>query len=334
MRLREFSLALADPLATAEGTVEERSGLLVEVAVEGTTGVGEATPLAGWTESLEACRAALEALGEPDPAAVPADRPAARHGVALAVADAEARAAGVPLYRHLGASERVDRVPVNATVGDASPSETADRAAAAVADGFPAVKVKVGARDLAADQERLRAVRAACPDVELRADANGAWAPETARTAVEALAAFDVRYVEQPVPAEDLDTLGRLAGGRVGVAGDEAVARHGVEAVLDAGPDVLVVKPMVVGGPRRALAAARAARERGVEPVVTTTVDAAVARAGAVHVAAALPAVPACGLATGERFRENLGPDPVPVSDGAVRVPRKEGNTPTSTWLG
>ena len=58
---------------------------------------------------------------------------------------------------------------------------------------------------------------------------------------------------------------------------------------------------------------------------MTTTVDAVVARVGAVHVAAAIPDVPACGLATGSMLASDLAPDPAPVADGSVSVPEGPG---------
>jgi L-alanine-DL-glutamate epimerase-like enolase superfamily enzyme len=82
---------------------------------------------------------------------------------------------------------------------------------------------------------------------------------------------------------------------------------------------------MVVGGVDRALAVATRAREAGVDAVVTTTVDAAVARAGAVHLAAAVPDVPACGLATGSLLSSDVAPDPAPVADGTASVPPDPG---------
>jgi len=144
--------------------------------------------------------------------------------------------------------------------------------------------VKVGARGLDADIERLRAVRRAVGgDVSLRADANGAWDRETAREAVERLAPLDLAYLEQPLPADDLDgaaalrTVGERCRYRhrprspVPIALDESLATRGLDAVLDAdAADAVVLKPMALGGPDRALAAARRAREAGVEPVVTT----------------------------------------------------------------
>ncbi|MDZ5812582.1 enolase C-terminal domain-like protein, partial [Halorubrum sp. AD140] len=228
-----------------------------------------------------------------------------------------------------------DRVPVNATVGDGDPEATAAAAKRAVDEGFGCVKVKVGARPLAADVERLRSVREAVgDDVALRADVNGAWDAATARAALESFAPLGLEYVEQPLPAADLagaaglrrESADDAAAPRVPIALDESVARHGVGAVLDAdAADVVVLKPMALGGPDRALSAATRALAAGVEPVITTTVDAVVARTAAVHVAAAVPDVAPCGLATGALLAEDLAPDPCPVADGEVSVPEGPG---------
>ena len=342
MRVEPFALALARPLETARGAIERREGWLVRVAVDGQPGVGEATPLAGWTESREECAAALEratrVAAEEGPEAARdrlEGRPAARHGVALAVADARARAEGVPLYRQLG-GDPVESVPVNATVGDDGPEATAAAARRAREAGFDCLKLKAGARSLTADIERLAAVREACPGVTLRVDANGAWTPAVAERALGQFERFGVDYVEQPLPAADLAGHATLRGtSEVGVALDESLAAAGVDAALEAGAaDVLVVKPMALGGPDRALAAAARARERGVRSVVTTTIDAVHARTAAVHVAAALPERPAAGLATAGMLAEDLEPDPCPVEAGHAAVPQGKGNIPGATPTG
>jgi len=321
--IRAFSLPLARPLTTARGTIDERRGFLF--ARDG--GVGEAAPLAGWTESLTECERALEAADDaPDwESAVAAceGAPAARHAVTLAQLDSEAQSANVPLARHL-TDNPAESVPVNATVGDGSPEETAEEARAAAEHGFETVKVKVGARSVAADIDRLRAVRDTT-DATLRADANGAWTREQAREAVDALADVGVEYVEQPLPADDLAGHTALRGGPVGVALDESLTEHALADAL-AAADYVVLKPMALGGVDRALDAARDAREAGVEPVVTTTVDAVVARTTAVHLAAAIPDVSACGLATADRLADDLAADPAPVEDGRIRVPDAPGH--------
>jgi o-succinylbenzoate synthase len=362
MNVDPFALDLASPLATARGEITEREGFVVRLAVDGTTGVGEAAPLPGWTESLADCEAALdncggalEAVAASDEASpvdhrALADAPAARHAVASAVLDARARAAGEPLYRVLAddglpTPGPVESIPVNATVGDGSPEEAADAAADAVGDGFGTVKLKVGARPVTADAERVAAVRDRCPDVALRADANGAWTRDEAERALAAFAEHEVAYVEQPLPADatlvdgtrrDLRAHAELRGAGVGVALDEslAVGEEPVAAALDAGAaDALVLKPMALGGPDRALAAAHAAQAAGIEAVLTTTIDGALARATAVHAAAAVPDVPACGLATGDRLaRDLLATDPTPVSDGRARVPGGPGVAGATRW--
>ncbi len=332
MNLERFSLPLAEPLETAAGTIQERTGVLVRVTVDGTDGVGEATPLPGWTEPIEACEAALERVSDPATALADgtlADRSAARHGVSLAVLDARARAAGLPLYRYLGGTMERRRVPVNATVGDGSVAATAAAAADAVRAGYPAVKVKVGARSPPADRDRIAAVRDRCPDVELRVDANGAWDREPAERTLAALATHDVAFAEQPLPAGDVTGHAALRGGPVDVALDEGLVHHGIDAVLDAeAADVVVCKPMALGGVDLARDVATRARAAGLDAVVTTTVDGAVARAAAVHLAVSLPSVPACGLATGDRLARDLRDGVAPVADGAVAVPQGKGNVP------
>ena len=345
MHLRSFALDLATSLETANGPIDRREGFLVGIDAEGedapVPGVGEATPLPGWTESLSACESALrehrtarnrdeltDAVTDIDPAV----NPAARHGLALALTDANARGEGRSLSARLaaehGLSAPAGSVPVNATIGDGSPAATAREAERAVVKGFDCIKLKVGVRDLSSDIDRLRSVRERVGDgVALRADANGAWDRETAARALDRLEPLELAYVEQPLPAGDVAGTAALRGETsVRIALDESLAAHGIDAVLDAGAaDVVVLKPMALGGPGRALAAALRARAAGVEPVVTTTVDAVIARTAAVHVAAAIPDVIPCGLATGPLLASDLAADPSPVEDGQISVPAGPG---------
>jgi o-succinylbenzoate synthase len=331
MEVEPFALALDPPLSTASATIGRREGFLVRLEHAGERGVGEATPLPGWTESRAACRDSLEAVAADerdwDGALGRMDAPAARHGLSLALADARARREGEPLYRSLGGTEVVERVPVNGTIGDGDPAEVGETAATLVDSGMGCLKLKVGAGSLERDRERIEAVTAvAGADVELRLDANGAWDRETAETAIALAAAFDVTYVEQPVPADDLSGLADLRGRGVGIAVDETLAEYDLESVRAAdAADVVICKPMVLGGPDRAVSLARDARAAGIEPVVSTTIDAVVARTAAVHVAAAVPDVRASGLATGDRLVTDLCPDPAPVDRGVMSVPQEPG---------
>jgi o-succinylbenzoate synthase len=339
VELEPFSLRLDRPLDTASGSIDSRQGYLVRVECGGEPGFGEASPLPGWTESLDECATALEAAREGAEhhgydatldSLDPRETPAARHGIALAVADARSRSAGEPLYRYLGGDRHVESVPVNATVGDGTVASTVDDAERAVGDGYDCLKLKVGARSLAADRERVGAVADACPDATLRADANGSWDRETARRALRAFGDC-VDYVEQPLSAEDLAGHAALRGGPVDVALDESLGTFDVDRILTAeAADVVVLKPMALGGVDLARSAALEARAAGLRPVVTTTIDAVYARTAALHVAASIAPGPACGLATADRLAEDLASDPAPVVRGDMLVPEGKGNVPAA----
>jgi o-succinylbenzoate synthase len=329
-----FDLPLRRPLSTARGDIDRRRGFVVRGTVGDSGGVGEATPLPGWTEPYDACRRALalvDDLGAALSSGVLDDTPAARHAVALALFDARARASDDPLAQFLAGPRApvAGAVPVNATVGDATPDETTTRVRDAVAAGHDCVKLKVGVGAVETDVERLVAAREAAPGVGLRADANGAWSPTEARTFVDGVSnrGVDLDYVEQPLPADEVAEHAALRDATdVRVAVDETLAAASVDRVLASGAaDVLVLKPMALGGPVRVLSAVERAAEAGVESVVTTTVDAVVARTGAVHVAAALGDPPACGLATGDRLARDLAADPAPVAEGRMAVPDGSG---------
>jgi o-succinylbenzoate synthase len=329
-----FELPLARPLSTARGDIEARRGFVVRGSVGDESGVGEATPLPGWTESYDDCRRALDIvddLGTALSSTVLDDTPAARHAVSLALFDARARSEEVSLARFLAGPDGsvADAVPVNTTVGDASEEETADAVENAVASGYDCVKLKVGVGGVERDVERLVAARGASSDVALRVDANGAWTMEEATRFVEGVSGrgVDLAYVEQPLAPEDVEGHAAFrAACPFDVAVDETLGRNSVDEVLAAGAaDVLVLKPMALGGPGRTLAVAEQAREAGARSVVTTTIDAVIARVGALHVAAALSDPPACGLATGDLLKRDLAPDPTPVADGEMAVPEGPG---------
>lgn len=335
MEIQPYSLPLSAPLSTAEGSMDRRRGFVVRVAAGAETGVGEAAPLPGFTESYEACRTALR-----DAAAVAAEdglqvahrgidesvHPAAAHGVSLAVLDAAAHKLGQPLHR-LFADRARTSVPVNATIGDADAERSAAAAAEAVADGFDCLKVKVGARSVDADVARLRTIRDRVGDgVTLRADANGAWTRAEARRAVDGLAECDLEYLEQPLRAGDLGGHASLRSTGVSIALDESLLEYAVGDVTDAdAADAVVCKPMVHGSPAAAHELASRAHRAGLQVAVTTTIDAVVARTAAVHVAASLGDVAHCGLATADRLGADLGADPAPVTDGRMQVPTGPG---------
>jgi L-fuconate dehydratase len=76
--------------------------------------------------------------------------------------------------------------------------------AAAVADGFEQIKLKVGA-DLDDDIRRLKLARAAIgPHIGLAVDANQTWDVDQAIAWIEALRPFELAWVEEPTSPDDI----------------------------------------------------------------------------------------------------------------------------------
>ncbi len=309
-RVERYDLPLTRPIVTARGTIEARSGAIVEVIDDdGHVGHGDAAPLPGFSEeTLIDVLAALHAWRPGTPFAGP---PSAAHAIEQALLDIEAQSRGIHMARVLTPEPRPS-VPLHRLVRDA------DEAIAARDLGFGTLKIKVGIRlPVTRDVELVTSIRQAVgSDVQLRLDANQGWSRAHAEEALRALAPLGIEFIEEPVAGGDPAVLAALRS-HMPIAVDESVRSPGeLAAAIDAGAaDVLVLKPMFVGGPRAAMRLARQARRGGVEVVVTTTLESVVGRRLALHVAAALGGPRSAGLDTGHMLASDLGPD-LRIEDG------------------
>ncbi|AUX31729.1 O-succinylbenzoate synthase [Sorangium cellulosum] len=302
-----------------------RRGLVLSLTDdEGRVGLGEATPLPGFSpdtadddeRALAELPGALGAIGLPggDAAtstAAPAilraleplssrlrGVPAARFALETALLDLVGQRLGLPASACLGGHRRAE-VQVNGLLAtSAALPEMLGSARALVARGVRAIKVKLRSRGdegFARDLEALRALRREHPSIELRLDANAAWSLEDAPRRLALLAPLEPRFVEQPVAPELLHRLGAQA---VPWAADESLAAPGMpERLLEAeGCAAFILKPAMLGL-LRAHDLGRRAQERGLGAVVTHLFDGPVALAAACELALALPRPPlACGL--------------------------------------
>jgi o-succinylbenzoate synthase len=338
-----YRLALRAPLVTARGPIGERRGWIVRLRWDdGVEGVGEAAPLPGFGGEMPAeARAALEKLpgrvggARLGPAGLDALAPeleacpSVAAAVDFAVHDAAARRAGTGVSRWLvpGAPRSV---AVCALLADAAPDALARRARRLRAEGWTSFKLKVGARGRDEDLDRARAVRAAVGgDAALRLDANRAWRADEAARALDALVDLRPEWVEEPLADGGPDALAALRRRTpVPIAADESLRREAdaVGLATAEAADVWVLKPAWLGGLRPALRVAAVARTAGVACAVTTALDAAVGRAAALHLAAALGDARAAGLDTGRL----LGADVAALSPPA----RGRQTVPTATGLG
>lgn len=330
IRLGEYRFPFRAPWPSSEGPQATREGIWIALEDdEGRVGVGESAPFPGFgMESLASSLSALHlaakfvpglppehflAAAEDLPRLAPvAASPGARGALDLALHDLAAQRAGVSLAALLGGAAARPSVHANAAIPRLPLSEVAAAAVAAVAAGARCVKLKVGGAPLADDVALLRTVREAIgPAIRLRVDANQAWSEQEAIEALRALAPFDLEYAEQPVAAGAVGALARVrAECGVPIAADEALTdlRSARRLIAARAADVFIVKPMALGGIAASRAVIEIATGAGIRVTVTSLVESAVGRMGALHLAASLGGDGDHGLATGSALSEDLLP--------------------------
>lgn len=125
--------------------------------------------------------------------------------------DRQARLAGLSLASLIGRQR--DRVPVYASGVNRhlTLAELAEQVRRWVAAGHTRFKIKVGLPSLEEDLARVAAVRQIIgPGALLMLDANQLWDLPAARRAARALSEFDIYWLEEPLPAEDIGAYARL----------------------------------------------------------------------------------------------------------------------------
>lgn len=211
-------LPLDTPFTIARGTTTSTENVVVSISYDGATGYGAAAPARRYGETIGTVETLVPELlevvsdvGDPFARRQIADRmrervrgnAAARAAVDVALWDLAGNYVDQPVYRLLGVSPD-ETVPTSYTIGIDDPETMQSQARRAAQAGFPVLKLKLGTTH---DLEIVERVREAVEDVRIRVDANEAWTPTEAVRNIENLTAFDVEFVEQPVPAGDADGL-------------------------------------------------------------------------------------------------------------------------------
>jgi len=262
------------PFVIARGGASEHRLIRVRVIDDdGVEGWGEAAPNRFYGETVDT---AVGALARLTPIVESADpwaledielemnralrfNGSVKSAISAALYDLAGRRLGVPVYKLWGLDPA--KAPLSSfTIGIASTDdELRERVAQAAA--YPVLKVKLGTDH---DAQIIRTVREAAPTKILRVDANAAWTAKQALGMVDVLVECGVEYVEQPLPAHDLDGL-RFVRNRsaLPVIADESCVVSTDIARLIGVVDGINIKLSKCGGLREALRMIATARSHG-----------------------------------------------------------------------
>lgn len=183
--------------------------------------------------------------------------------------------------------------------------------------GFRCIKLKIGAIDFDKELELLRIIRSAFPKdkVELRVDANGAFAPNEAMVRLEQLARYDLHSIEQPIRQHQWADMARLCQeSPIAIALDEELIGVNIpsekERLLDTiHPQYVVLKPSLHGGMMGCEEWVSMAKIRGIGSWMTSALESNVGLNAIAHLAArtyGTDDIMPQGLGTGQLFTDNI----------------------------
>jgi L-alanine-DL-glutamate epimerase-like enolase superfamily enzyme len=125
-----------------------------------------------------------------------------------------------------------------------------------IAQGFDCIKMKIGAIDFETELELLKYIRSefSSEDIELRVDANGAFAPEEALGKLKKLSEFQLHSIEQPIKQGQWEEMAKLCQETpLPIALDEELigvfnVTKKQELLQTIKPQFIILKPSLIGG--------------------------------------------------------------------------------------
>ena len=253
----------------------------------------------------------------------------AKAAIDIAVHDAAARLTGVPVSRLFGGATR-EAIPVlwalAAAVYEVDVADALDQLEAGRHRVF---KIKIGKGDAASETRRAMETATAIADRDPHArfvvDLNQAWDELTAMRWLPAFQERDFLFVEQPIPAWNVDGMSRLAARfDIPIVADEALwdFHDTYDQIRRGATDIYAVKVAKGGGLRRAYKAAAVAEAAGVPLYGGMALESSIGTAAALQLLSALPNLPfGCELIGPRLLAEDLTIEPIEYRDHQVLVP-------------
>jgi mandelate racemase len=224
LRTRAVDLPMARPTQTAAGAITSTPLALIDLDAGDVTGT--AYVFCYSKPGLAAVVAALDEIG-PTLAGAKLDGlwealrrrfrllgtsgviGLALNGIDMAVWDARARAAGRPLTELLGGRAGA-KVTAYGSLKSARPADLAEEVGERRPAGFRAFKLKIGGGSPDDDLAAIDAVREASGGARLMVDYNQSLTLDEALVRLRRLDAEGLEWIEEPLPADDLDGYVRL----------------------------------------------------------------------------------------------------------------------------
>jgi o-succinylbenzoate synthase len=197
-------------------------------------------------------------------------------------------------------------------------------------EGFKCIKLKIGAIDFETEMDLLKSIRKefSASDIEIRVDANGAFAPSQALEKLKHLSELDLHSIEQPIKQGQFDEMALLCEKTpLPIALDEELI--GIFNVTDKtkllqtiNPKYIILKPSFVGGWSGSKDWIVAAKSYNVAWWITSALESNIGLNAIAQWTYTLDVKTPQGLGTGSLFVNNFD-SPLQVKNGTLRYNNK-----------
>jgi len=285
-------LKLKHTWTTVMSSSDYRDTLQVRYTRDGVTGHGEGAPIVRYKENAKDAQAAVESVRDLIVSADPwhfeklmaeifrrvDGQWAGKAAINIALMDWIGQKLDVPLYRYFGLDAK-DAPVTTFSIGIDNPAMTRDKVREAAQ--FPVLKIKVG---LDTDEQTIAAVRSVT-DKPLRVDANEGWTDkEIALRKIEWLSKQSVEFVEQPMPAAQLDDIRWLhERSPLPLIGDESVLHPADIPKLQGAFDGINIKLDKCGGMLEAYKEIQIAKALGMKTMLGCMISSSCTVTAAAH---------------------------------------------------
>jgi galactonate dehydratase len=258
-------------------------------------------------------------------------------GIDQALWDIKGKRLGVPVYELLGGPTR-KRLRVYTHCNAPTPEATAEFAVKLVEQGYRALKLGTGSPDESGMDERALIRQAARkiglvrdavgPDVDLMLDNHGRFAPFFAIELMHALQPFNMLFLEELVPPENLQALRKVADVKANVplaTGERLFSKWEYRELIDK-QIVDVVQPDIChAGGISELKKIAAMAEAYYIKVAPHNPNGPVATAASAHLSAAIPNFLILETAQSEPYRTQVQKQGLKIVDGWIDLPTTPG---------
>lgn len=337
------NLPLTEPMKLSKGVLTTAGNLLVRAEAGDFIGWGEAGSapamtgelLPGMMNAVAYLAPLLEGHPLEDIGGAAAlmrqhlyGNPGAKAAIEMALYDALGKSVGKPLYALLGGKRREEIAALRYLASGDAAKDVAD-ATRLKSQGYVAYKIKIGAAVAKEIDRTRRACELLGAGMLVSADVNQGWSTEQAIEYVQGVADTSLAFLEQPVLADDLVGMAKVAAAsRIEIGCDEGLRtpqdlerHHAAHAAHGAS-----LKIGKLGGVSAVRDTALLCERLGMKVNLACKIaESGIGTAAVLHLAAALPSLDWGVSLTSQYLGEDVLAKPLVFSRGYVQVPSGAG---------